>query len=141
MGESEADRIGLLHQLATLQPHPESVPINMLVRVAGTPLASMPALDPLRNGTRDSHRAHADARFARAPRGGTKTIVAGSGDAMFSCGRKFDFRRRKIADHSQPRRGRGRTAAADLGIEATRIACHLNLTNHCCGIASRAART
>ena len=47
MGERETDRIGLLHQLATLQPHPESVPINMLVRVAGTPLASMPALDPL----------------------------------------------------------------------------------------------
>jgi biotin synthase len=47
MGERESDRIGLLHQLATLQPHPESVPINMLVRVEGTPLASMPALDPL----------------------------------------------------------------------------------------------
>ena len=47
MGERESDRIGLLHQLATLQPHPESVPINMLVRVAGTPLAAMPALDPL----------------------------------------------------------------------------------------------
>ena len=47
MGERETDRIGLLHQLATLEPHPESVPINMLVRVKGTPLASMPALDPL----------------------------------------------------------------------------------------------
>jgi biotin synthase len=47
MGESERDRIGLLHQLATLEPHPESVPINMLVRVAGTPLADKPALDPL----------------------------------------------------------------------------------------------
>jgi biotin synthase len=47
MGEREADRIGLLQQLATLKPHPESVPINMLVRVEGTPLASMPALDPL----------------------------------------------------------------------------------------------
>jgi biotin synthase len=47
MGERESDRIGLLHQLATLQPHPESVPINMLVRVEGTPLASTPALDPL----------------------------------------------------------------------------------------------
>jgi len=47
MGEREADRIGLLHQLASLAPHPESVPINMLVRVEGTPLASMPALDPL----------------------------------------------------------------------------------------------
>jgi biotin synthase len=47
MGERESDRIGLLQQLASLHPHPESVPINMLVRVAGTPLASMPALDPL----------------------------------------------------------------------------------------------
>jgi biotin synthase len=47
MGESDGDRIGLLHQLAKLRPHPESVPINMLVRVAGTPLASLPALDPL----------------------------------------------------------------------------------------------
>jgi biotin synthase len=47
MGESERDRVGLLQQLATLEPHPESVPINMLVRVAGTPLAEKPALDPL----------------------------------------------------------------------------------------------
>jgi biotin synthase len=47
MGESEDDRIGLLHQLATLRPHPESVPINMLVRAEGTPLASEPDLDPL----------------------------------------------------------------------------------------------
>jgi biotin synthase len=47
MGESEDDRIGLLHQLASLQPHPESVPINMLVRAQGTPLADAPDLDPL----------------------------------------------------------------------------------------------
>jgi len=47
MGEKQNDRVGLLQQLATLKPHPESVPINMLVRVEGTPLANMPALDPL----------------------------------------------------------------------------------------------
>ncbi len=47
MGEGESDRIGLLHQLATLEPHPESVPINMLVRVQGTPLGNVPPLDPL----------------------------------------------------------------------------------------------
>jgi biotin synthase len=47
MGEKENDRVGLLHQLATLRPHPESVPINMLVRVEGTPLANVPPLDPL----------------------------------------------------------------------------------------------
>src|SRR5580765_17059 len=47
MGESGDDRIGLLQQLATLDPHPESVPINMLVRAPGTPLADSPDLDPL----------------------------------------------------------------------------------------------
>jgi biotin synthase len=38
MGESVADRVGLLHVLATLDPQPESVPINVLVPVPGTPL-------------------------------------------------------------------------------------------------------
>jgi biotin synthase len=47
MGESEEDRIGLLEQLSNLDPHPESVPINMLVRAEGTPLADALALDPL----------------------------------------------------------------------------------------------
>lgn len=47
MGETEEDRIGLLHQLASLDPHPESVPINMLVRAPGTPLGLQPSLDPL----------------------------------------------------------------------------------------------
>jgi biotin synthase len=46
MGESDADRIGLLHQLAILNPHPESVPMNMLVRVEGTPLAEEETMDP-----------------------------------------------------------------------------------------------
>ena len=47
MGESDEDRVGLLHQLAILEPHPESVPINMLVRVQGTPLAESPPGDAL----------------------------------------------------------------------------------------------
>ncbi len=47
MGESDDDRIGLLHQLASLDPHPESVPINMLVAVEGTPLANAQPADPL----------------------------------------------------------------------------------------------
>ena len=38
MGEGNMDRVGLLHQLATLPEHPESVPINALVAVKGTPL-------------------------------------------------------------------------------------------------------
>src|SRR5947209_10533047 len=47
MGESDDDRIGLLYQLATLNPHPESVPINMIVRFEGTPLGSSEPVDPL----------------------------------------------------------------------------------------------
>jgi biotin synthase len=47
MGESPADRVAFLHTLATLDPHPESVPINLLVQVPGTPLAGTPALDPI----------------------------------------------------------------------------------------------
>ena len=46
MGESRAQRAGLLTTLANLPEHPESVPINRLVQVAGTPLAGTEALDP-----------------------------------------------------------------------------------------------
>ncbi len=47
LGESRRQRAGLLAQLANLDPYPESVPINNLVRVAGTPLADAAPLDPL----------------------------------------------------------------------------------------------
>ncbi|WP_406701038.1 biotin synthase BioB [Singulisphaera sp. Ch08] len=45
MGETEDDRIGLLHTLATLPEPPESVPVNALVAVEGTPLADRPRVD------------------------------------------------------------------------------------------------
>jgi biotin synthase len=47
LGEKVEDRVGLLAQLAAQDPHPESVPINMLVRVEGTPLANEEAVDPI----------------------------------------------------------------------------------------------
>jgi biotin synthase len=47
MGESRQQRAGLISQLANLNPYPESVPINHLVAVEGTPLADQEALDPL----------------------------------------------------------------------------------------------
>ncbi|MGA7801913.1 MAG: biotin synthase BioB [Gammaproteobacteria bacterium] len=46
MGEDRSDRAGLLQELANLPRHPESVPINQLVRVQGTPLAQAEAPDP-----------------------------------------------------------------------------------------------
>ncbi|MBN8934779.1 MAG: biotin synthase BioB, partial [Rhizobiales bacterium] len=47
MGEGADDRAGLIVALASLPVHPESVPINMLVQVEGTPLAGEGRLDPL----------------------------------------------------------------------------------------------
>src|SRR5277367_6264581 len=47
MGETREDRVGMIATLARLPAHPESVPINMLVKVEGTPLAEGAALDPL----------------------------------------------------------------------------------------------
>ncbi|MCE9683221.1 biotin synthase BioB [Halomonas alkalisoli] len=47
MGEAPRDRAALLQQLVRLEPHPESVPINMLVKVPGTPLEDVEDLDPI----------------------------------------------------------------------------------------------
>ncbi len=47
MGESRRVRAQLIAELASLDPQPESVPINMLVKIAGTPMAAAEALDPL----------------------------------------------------------------------------------------------
>ena len=47
MGESVRDRASMLQVLACLNPHPESVPINALVAVEGTPLEAQPSIDPL----------------------------------------------------------------------------------------------
>lgn len=47
MGESDGDRLGLLSQLAAQEPHPESVPINMLIRIEGTPLEHVAPVDPI----------------------------------------------------------------------------------------------
>jgi biotin synthase len=46
MGEDQSDRVGLMLTLANLDPQPESVPINNLVKVAGTPLAEQADIDP-----------------------------------------------------------------------------------------------
>jgi biotin synthase len=47
MGETREDRVGMIATLASLPVHPESVPINMLVKVAGTPLGGEAALDAI----------------------------------------------------------------------------------------------
>lgn len=46
LGEAEEDRVGLLHTLATLPTHPESVPINALLAMKGTPLQDQKVIAP-----------------------------------------------------------------------------------------------
>ena len=62
MGETAADRVDFLHTLATLDPHPESVPINVLSRVPGTPLADQPDV-----AIEDTVRVIATARILMPP--------------------------------------------------------------------------
>ncbi len=45
LGETHEDRMGMLHTLSTMPQHPESVPVNALVRVQGTPLENNPKVD------------------------------------------------------------------------------------------------
>ena len=47
MGEEASDRVDMLVTLANLPEHPESVPINMLIPIAGTPLAKADPIDPI----------------------------------------------------------------------------------------------
>jgi biotin synthase len=47
MGENVSDRCALIAELASLEPQPESIPINLLIPVEGTPLGDFPPLDPL----------------------------------------------------------------------------------------------
>ena len=72
MGEAREDRIALLHSLATLDPQPESVPINQLVRVPGTPLADAEDLDGIEFVRTVASRAHPHAPGARAAVGGAR---------------------------------------------------------------------
>ena len=116
MGESEEDRIGLLQQLANLDPHPESVPINMLVRAEGTPLED--ADESIRSMmVRTIATARILMPLARAAGRRPAANVAGSGDALLSGRRQFDFHRRETADHAESGCGRRRATARESGHE------------------------
>ena len=106
MGEQPQDRAELLHTLATLPVHPESVPINQLVRVPGTPLADVAGIDPF-----DFVRMIAVARILM-PRAHVR-LSAGRGEnerrtagALFPRRRQLDFLRRETAHHRQSRHRR-----------------------------------
>ena len=101
MGESRAQRAGLIAQLASLDPPPESVPINLLVQVEGTPLKGAEALEPLEFvRTIAVARIAMPASFVRLSAGRqqmSETMQA----LCFPGRREFHFLWRQAADHRQ----------------------------------------
>jgi biotin synthase len=117
MGESDADRVALLHTLATLPRHPESVPINQLVQVPGTPLHGLPELEPL-----DLVRAIATARLLM-PRSYVRLSAGRTGmsDAVqalsFLAGANSIFYGDRLLTTPNPGRNRDVELLERLGIE------------------------
>ena len=118
MGESELDRVQLLHTLATLPRHPESVPINQLVQVEGTPLHGLPPLDPL-----DLVRTIATARllmpksYLRLSAG--RTDMSDAVQALcFLAGANSIFYGERLLTTPNPEHGRDEALFARLGLAA-----------------------
>ncbi len=121
MGEKPADRAGLIMQLANLPKHPESVPINMLVQVEGTPLHGEAELDPL-----EFIRTLAVARivmpesFVRLSAG--RTDMSDEMQAMcFFAGANSIFYGEKLLTTDNPEANRDRELFDRLGISPLQI--------------------
>jgi biotin synthase len=117
MGESDLDRVQLLLTLATLPQHPESVPINQLVQVEGTPLHGLPPLDPL-----DLVRTIATARllmpksYVRLSAG--RTDMSDAVQALcFLAGANSIFYGEKLLTTPNPGRTRDEELFARLGLQ------------------------
>ncbi len=117
LGESDLDRAQLLHTLATLPQHPESVPINQLVQVEGTPLAGLPPLDPL-----ELVRTIATARllmprsYVRLSAG--RTDMSDAVQALcFLAGANSIFHGEKLLTTPNPGRSKDQELFARLGLE------------------------
>ena len=103
MGESREDRVGMIHALATLPFHPESVPINLLVRVAGTPLGDSRAARCARIRAHNRRRAHDNAALGGAALRRARRDDGRGAGAVFSRRRQLDLLRPAPADDAQSR--------------------------------------
>ena len=120
MGESRAQRAGLIAQLANLDPYPESVPINNLVQVEGTPLAGTEALDPF-----EFVRTIAAARITMPT---TMVRLSAGREQMdealqalcFAAGANSIFYGDKLLTTSNPQAERDRALFERLGLKAQR---------------------
>jgi biotin synthase len=118
MGESRLDRIELLHTLATMPRHPESVPINQLVQVEGTPLHGQPPLDPLELvRTIATARLLMPASYLRLSAG--RTDMSDAVQALcFVAGANSIFYGEKLLTTPNPGRTRDEELFARLGLRA-----------------------
>ena len=122
MGESRKGRAGLIHQLANMEPYPDSVPINNLVQVEGTPLAGTEALDPL-----EFVRTIAIARItmptARVRLSAGRQELGRAVQAMcFMAGANSIFYGDKLLTTDNPEADADRELLAELGLK-TKTAC------------------
>jgi biotin synthase len=121
MGEGETDRAGLIASLANLPAHPESVPINLLVRVEGTPLAKADEVSPL-----DFVRMIATARITM-PKSRVR-LAAGREDMTdetqtlcFLAGANSIFYGERLLTTPNPQAQRDRALLQNLGMHTTGI--------------------
>jgi len=118
MGESRRERAGLVAQLANLEPYPESVPINELVQVEGTPLHGTAKLDPL-----EFVRTIAVARItmpkARVRLSAGRTEMSDAVQALcFLAGANSIFYGEKLLTTGNPEAERDRALLQRLGLKA-----------------------
>jgi biotin synthase len=120
MGESRAQRAGLMAQLANLDPYPESVPINNLVQVEGTPLAGTEPIDPF-----EFARTIAVARITMPTTmvrlsAGREQIDEALQALCFAAGANSIFYGDKLLTASNPQAERDRALFERLGLKAQR---------------------
>ena len=121
MGESRRDRAALLAQLASLDPYPESVPINALVRVAGTPLGGEAKLDEL-----EFVRTIATARIAMPKAwvrlsAGREAMSDSTQALCFLAGANSVFYGEKLLTTGNPQAERDRELFGRLGMRTTAL--------------------
>ncbi len=122
LGESRADRIEFLRQLATLPAHPESVPINRLIAVKGTPLQDQKPIDDI-----EFVRTIAVARIMMPKSvvrlsAGRETMLDSMQALCFLAGANSIFYGEKLLTAANPAEVRDRELFAKLGIKPTEIA-------------------
>jgi len=121
MGEELEDRVGMLHTLATLPVHPESVPINMLMQVEGTPVSKGQSLDPL-----DFVRTIAAARIAMPKSmvrlsAGRENMSEEAQALCFLAGANSIFYGPKLLTTANPKQDQDRQLLAKLGMNPMAI--------------------